>query len=173
MPKLKPKSRRYREAYLRLNAAFPLAFPLNDADIRPLALSIRDQTRAWIDGQSVERRMAQALLGAMQQHCCRLTYQRVVAAGGMRVNLHGEPVEPVTPDGQAHAQGRIAAILAVRAQAKPSPALQSASPQTASTAQKPKAAAPKAAPPPPAPAASKAMPTVIVKKRRSFTLPKP
>ena len=118
MSRRKPKSRRYHEAYVRLNAAFPLAFPLDDADLRPLALSTREDLRAWIDTQHIERAQASVLLSVMQQHCCRLTYQQVVAAGGMRITLHGEPVEPVTPEGQAHAQGRMTAILAARAAAK-------------------------------------------------------
>ena len=75
MSKRKPKSRRYHQAYLQLNAAFPLAFPLNDADLRPLALSTREDLRTWIDGQGVDRWRARALLGVMQQHGCRLTYQ--------------------------------------------------------------------------------------------------
>ena len=62
MSKRKPQSRRYREAYLRLNAVFPL----NDADLRPLALSTREDLRTWIDGQGVDRWRARALLGVMQ-----------------------------------------------------------------------------------------------------------
>ena len=173
MSKRKPQSRRYREAYLQLNAVFPLAFPLNDADLRPLALSTREDLRTWIDGQGVDRWMARALLGVMQQHGCRLTYQQVVAAGGMRINLHGEPVEPVTPDGQAHAKGRIAAIWAARLEAEARPAGQPQPPQAAPVPSKPKGAVKaKSAPPAPLPSSPpKAMPTVIVKKRRTVVMP--
>ncbi len=174
MSQRKPKSRRYRQAYLQLNAAFPLAFPLNDADLRPLALSTREDVRAWIDSQSVDRWRARALLGVMQQHGYRLTYQQVVAAGGMRINLHGEPVEPVTADGQAHAKGRIAAIWAARLEAEARPAGPPQPPQAAPGPSKPKGAVTAKSAPPPAPLPSsppKVMPTVIVKKCRTVVMP--
>ncbi len=125
--------------YQRLNAAFPLAFPLDDADIRPLARSIRDDVAAWIAQQGFDPRTAKALLGAVQQQGSRRTYQATVVAG-----------EPVTPDGEAHAQQKIAAILAKRA-AKGQPLVKT-----------PKVKAPE-------PVAQ--MPTVIVKKRRKVVLP--
>ncbi|MCB1919088.1 MAG: hypothetical protein KDJ28_03780 [Candidatus Competibacteraceae bacterium] len=104
-----------------MHTAFPQAFPLDDADLRPLTRTARDDLRTWLAAQAVEPRTAQILLRALQQHCSRRTYQQVVANGGMRVNLQGEPVEPVTPEGQAHAQARVDRILAARA-AKVTPA---------------------------------------------------
>ena len=141
----KAKPRRVSAAYAQLNAAFPLAFPLNDAEIRPLAVTVRDDLTRWIATQP-DCGFARKLLGAMQRHCSRETYQRTVIAGAMRINLAGEPVEPVTASGQAHAESRIAAILAARADPAP----------------------PK---PRPQPAKAQAMPTVIVKKRRTVVRP--
>jgi sRNA-binding protein len=120
-----------------------------------LALTARDELRAWIESQALDDRTAQTLLRALQNHCSRRTYQQVVAHGGMRINLHGEPVEPVTPAGQAHAQARIDRILANRA-AKATPA--------------PKVKTPK---PKSEPAPAPKMPTVIVKKRRRVVIPEP
>ncbi len=147
------RNRNHRQGlYQRLNAAFPLAFPLDDAAIRPLARSIRDDVSAWIAQHGFDPRTAKALLGAVQQHGSRRTYQATVLTGAMRINLHGEPVEPVTPEGEAHAQQKITAILAKRA---------ARAPQT-STVKPPK---PVVAEP------VKAMPTVIVKKRRKVVVP--
>jgi sRNA-binding protein len=153
MAKHKSRLNRRETAYRPLNAAFPLAFPLDDADIRPLTLTARDELRAEIESQALDDRTAQTLLRALQNHCSRRTYQQAVANGGMRINLHGEPVEPVTPEGQAHAQARIERILANRA-AKATPA--------------PKAKTPK---PEPTPTPAPKTPTVIVKKRRRVVLP--
>ncbi len=43
----KQRINRRQAAYRQLNAAFPLAFPLEDAEIRPLAIAIRDELAAW------------------------------------------------------------------------------------------------------------------------------
>ena len=151
----KAKPRRISAAYARLNAAFPLAFPLNDAEIRPLTVTLRDDLTGWIATQP-DCGFARKLLGAMQRHCSRETYQRTVIAGAMRINLAGEPVEPVTASGQAHAESRIAAILAARGDPAP---------LKPKTAPKPKPISPTQ------PAKAQAMPTVIVKKRRTVVRP--
>ena len=141
--------------YAQLNAAFPLAFPLNDADIRPLTVTIRDDLTAWIAAQP-DSGLARQLLGAMQRHCSRETYQRTVIAGTLRINLAGEPVEAVTPAGQAHAESRIAAMLAARANpVLPKP----------KTTPKPKPTLPAQ------PAKAQTIPTVIVRKRRTVVRP--
>ncbi|HRY15275.1 MAG TPA: ProQ/FINO family protein [Candidatus Competibacteraceae bacterium] len=117
-------------------------------------MTARDDLHAWLAAQAVEARTAQVLLGALQQHGSRRTYQQVVANGGMRINLQEEPVELVTPDGQAHAQAQVERILANRAaKAMPAPKVKTPKPET----------------PPPAPK----MPTVIIKKRRRVLLPGP
>ena len=148
----KQRINRRQAAYRQLNAAFPLAFPLEDAEIRPLTIAIRDELAAWAAGQGLDERAALQLSRALQQHCCRRTYQQVVANGGMRINLQGEPVAPVTPEGEAYAQERIARILAARA----------ARGQQTTTPPVPVAAEP-----------VKAGPTVMVKKRRKVVMPPP
>jgi len=155
----KAKLRRISAAYAQLNAAFPLAFPLNDAEIRPLTVTIRDDLTAWMATQP-DCGLARKLLGAMQRHCSRETYQHTVITGAMRINLAGEPVEAVTPAGQAHAESRIAAILAARAE--PAPPKPQSQPKTAS---KPKPTLPAQ------PAKAQTMPTVIVRKRRTVVRP--
>lgn len=178
MSKLKPKIRRARSAYAQLNTLFPRAFPLDDAEIRPLALSIRDELRAGLT-TSFDSGAVSSLLGAMQRHCSRETYQRTVIAGVMRVDLQGQPVEPVTPEGQVHAERRIAAILAARVEAEQRLAVRQALPKREAppTLSKPKPQSPSKAQPLPAssplaqsPKAT-ALPMVVVKKRRTMVLP--
>lgn len=142
---------RRQAAYQQLQATFPQVFPQDDAELQPLALSIRDEVSAWIHGQGVDERAVRAVRSAVQHHCSRQTYQQGVVAGGMRINLQGEPIEPVTPEGQAHAESRIAAMLASRA-AKAAPPVPM-QPESAEPAAK--------------------MPMVIVKKRRRVVLPSP
>lgn len=115
MSKRNRKMNRRQALYQCLNAAFPLAFPLDDAAMVPLARSTRDDVSAWIERQGFDPRTAKALLGAVQQHGSRRTYQATVVAGALRINLHGEPVEPVTPEGEAHAQQKIAATASLSA----------------------------------------------------------
>ena len=160
---------RRQAAYQQLQATFPRVFPQDDAEIQPLALSIRDEVSAWLHRQGVEERAARAVLSALQHHCCRRTYQQGVAAGGMRINLQGEPVEAVTPEGQAHAQQRIAQILASReARARPVEAQRAPASKPATPAKvKVEAPVPVAAKP------AQALPTVIVKKRRQVVIPPP
>ena len=150
---------RHQAVYQQLNAAFPLAFPLADADIRPLARSTRDDVAAWIEREGFDPRTAKALLDAVQQQGSRRTYQATVVAGALRINLHGEPVEPVTLEGEAHAQQKIAAILAKRAAKGPRP--------TTSTVKPPEPIADELVKAMPV----KAVPTVIVKKRRRVVVP--
>ena len=160
---------RRQAAYQQLQATFPRVFPQDDAELRPLALSIRDEVSAWIHRQGLDERTARAVLSALQHHCSRRTYQQAVAAGGIRINLQGEPVEVVTPEGQAHAHQRIAQILAGReARARPveaqrAPARPPATPAKVNV----EAPAPVAAKP------AQALPTVIVKKRRQVVIPPP
>lgn len=99
----RPKSRALRAARVQLYKLFPLALPLDDVAIQPLAMTIRDERAAWAAGQPLDERAARQLSRALQQHGCRRTYQATVVAGAMRINLQGESVEPVTPEGQAHA----------------------------------------------------------------------
>ena len=169
MSKRHPNHR--QAAYQHLQATFPRVFPQDDAGIQPLALSIRDEVSAWIHRQGVDERAARALLSALQHHCSRRTYQQGVAAGGMRINLQGEPVARVTPEGQAHAHQRIAQILASReARAQRAGAREARASQPATPA-KVNVEAPASTPAPVK--STQALPTVIVKKRRQVVIPPP
>lgn len=170
------RASRTQAALAQLQTLFPVAFPREDAQIRPLAISARNDLRAWLEQHP--QPYPAAMINALQHHCCRETYQRTVIAGVMRVNLLGEPVQPVTPEGQAHAEARLAHIQAEREASaqrkavKPSPSAKPAkSPKPATkNAVKLKAKAP----PPvavPAPRRSPPMPTVVIKKRRVVVKP--
>jgi hypothetical protein len=87
MAKHKARLNHRHAAYQQLHTVFPQAFPLDDADIRPLTRAARDELRAWIASQALDERTAQTLLPTLQNHCSRRTYQQVVANGGMRINL--------------------------------------------------------------------------------------
>lgn len=174
MAKRRLRANRRQLAYRQLNTAFPHAFPLDDDLIRPLALSTREDLTAWIKCQAIDDRMARALLRVLQHHCYRRTYQQVVANGGMRINLQGEPVEPVTPEGQALAEQRLTAIRAARAETEQPLATRPARVPKSSVADPPPKASgkPRVTPtPPPAPSPPQAMPAVIIKKRRRIVRP--
>ncbi len=166
----KLRSQRTASALLQLQTHFPAAFPSDDAAIVPLAISLREELHAWVN-QHPELNRAN-ILCAMQHHCSRETYQRTVIAGTMRLHLNGEPSEPVTPEGQARAEQRLVQIKADRIAAEQRIAAQKSSPAVKKAPKpkaKPKAPPPKPATPPPPPA--KPQPTVVIKKRRTFTLP--
>lgn len=163
------RSQRAQTALAQLQTHFPAAFPTDDAAIVPLAISLREELAAWLD-QHPELNRAN-IISAMQNHCSRETYQRTVIAGTMRLHLNGEPSQPVTPEGQARAEQRLAQIQAARiaaeqrAAAIPKPAPPKKAPQPKAKAPLPKpAAAPTSSAKPP-------LPTVVVKKRRTFVKP--
>lgn len=169
--KKQQRSTRTQAALAQLQTLFPAAFPHEDAQIRPLSIGLRDDLKAWL-AQHPPPNPA-GMIGALQHHCSRDTYQRTIIAGAMRINLHGEPVEPVTPEGQAHAEQRLARNQAERQATAQRKAVKL--PPSTQPAMK-KGAKPKTKPRPPIPAVSAPpakppLPTVIVKKRR--IIPKP
>ena len=170
--KKKQRTTRTQAALAQLQALFPVAFPPDDAQIRPLAFSLRDDLRTWLE-QHPQPNPA-GMISALQRHCSRDTYQRTVIAGAMRINLHGEPVDPVTPEGQAHAEQRLARnqaereTTAQRNTARHTPA----TPPVSKKVPKPKAKAPLPTPAVvPAPPRPPSMPTVVIKKRRIMVKP--
>ncbi|MCK7579804.1 MAG: ProQ/FinO family protein [Chromatiales bacterium] len=96
--------KRVAEAWAAMQAAFPLAFPADDAQIRPLAISTRDDLMEWLDTAKLGL-CRKCALAALHKHCGRITYkQTLLTPGAMRLNLHGNPVEPVTPEAVEHAR---------------------------------------------------------------------
>lgn len=173
------RERRRQEAYQLLHTAFPVAFPLDNAAIQPLALSTHNDLRDWLEAQPLTPKRRQIMMDAMRRHCSRVTYQKTAVAGAMRITLHGEPTEPVTAEGQAFAEHKIANILRERearaqreaekeaakaAKAQPKPKAK------AKSAPKTKPAVVQAAPKPDAKPVEKA-PVVVVKKRRRVVVP--
>ncbi|WP_295442015.1 ProQ/FinO family protein [uncultured Thiodictyon sp.] len=168
-------------ALLALRGAFPLAFPVEDAAIRPLAIGIRDAIMAWADTRPDldPRQVAEAL----RAHCARLTYRRTLLAGAPRIDLEGQPVGSVTEEAAAVAvegierDRAIAAQAAIDREARRTLALErQAQIQAAAAARRAKKAAkpPKQKAKKPKPTATAAKPaaapkstaTVVVKKRR-------
>jgi sRNA-binding protein len=96
--KSRARSRREIAAKAALSAAFPLAFPDDDSQIRPLAIGTRDDVLAWMDRvkPDVERRAA---IAAVQHHGARTADKRcLLEPGAMRIDLHGRPIAPVSPE---------------------------------------------------------------------------
>lgn len=105
--KTKAHRKRVAEAWAAMQAAFPLAFPADDAQIRPLAISTRDDLMEWLETAKLGL-CRKCALAALHKHCGRITYkQTLLTPGAMRINLHGNPVEPVTPEAAEHASDYI------------------------------------------------------------------
>ena len=183
MPKKKSKAELKRRAVVddALYAAFPLAFPTDPAQIRPLAINTREAVVAWSKSARVNGVSEKSVTKALHRYCARLSYKNKVTAGTWRINLHGEPTEQVTVEAEAHAKAYIEQTLARQAQAEiekaerraKAEAEKSAAQAKPKPAQKPKAEAPakqKAKPvaaiTAPAPKPAPAAPAIIVKKKR-------
>lgn len=170
---------------LALRDAFPLAFPVDEAALRPLAIDTRDRLLEW--AASRPDLNPKRLRDALCQHCQRTRYRRTLVAGAMRINLQGEPVAPVTEEAAALALERMAQDREAKAQAaiqreerrarlmaQQAKLQAEAAARRAAKAAKPpkeKKAKPKAAPTPKpaapvAPAPKPAAAVVVVKKRR-------
>lgn len=170
-------------ALLALQAAFPHAFPADDAALRPLAIGIREALQDW--AQTQPDLHAPALRDALARHCHRPAYRRILLAGTPRINLHGEPVGAVTA-GEAEQARRDLAARQVDAEQRARELAAKAARHAAAEAKrkenpdafrKPKVAKPPKAKAKPAPAPvnaapvavkpKPAAPVVVVKKRRS------
>lgn len=181
-----PRRRPQETAMLQvLRDAFPLAFPAADADIRPLALSTREDVTAWAATRpDLDLRRVQQ---ALAHYCARIAYRRTLIAGRMRISLQGAEVESVTAEAEALARAAIAETHEARAQAEAARVARreraaaeqeriqaEAAVRRAAKAAKPPKGKPKAKPPapahtpepPPPAAATKVGPVVIVKKVR-------
>ena len=183
------EQRRRQAAFDALHAAFPLAFPLDDGLIRPLAISTRDDVLEWLDATKPGL-CRRSVMATLHKHCARLTYKRtLLEPGAMRINLQGHPVEPVAPEAAEQARlyveqarqrrmeadrlraerevERAAELERIKAEAAVIRAAKEALRATklAAKTAKPKPV-PTVAPPPPSPKPVKAAPAIVVKKRR-------
>lgn len=166
------KRARRRAALALLREHFPLAFPADNTQVRPLAIGTGHQLAAWAEAHGHDFK---GIRLALQKYCGRNAYQQALCAEeAQRINLDGEPVEPVSPEHHARAEqslrdaekrreekaARLARHLAAEAQRQAEAARKQAKPAAKPVRQ--------AKAPPPAPAA-KAAPVVVVKKRRVVT----
>ncbi|MDQ2693873.1 MAG: ProQ/FinO family protein [Pseudomonadota bacterium] len=107
-PPKAPPSRHPREVLTLLRERFPAAFPSPPAPRVPLKRGIRQDLEAALHGvlEAAEVRLA------IQFWVRSLTYRKVIAAGGQRVDLQGQPVEEVSEAHRAHAAQEVARIQA-------------------------------------------------------------
>jgi sRNA-binding protein len=108
MSKKKPSPKEAAElrALTAMQTAFPIAFPTSDADIQPLAINTRDALLAWAETQAGFQ--VKHAKNALVSHCMRIKYKKKVIEGVMRIDLQGNPVEPVSAEGAAHAAEYVA-----------------------------------------------------------------
>ena len=113
--------------YAWLQDRYPLAFPRERGDIRPLKVDIR------LDILEAHPELTQQALKKMLAIWCgRPTYQKALMRGGPRVDLHGLPVGEVTPEQMAHAQERLK-VLSERAKERKEAATKPVEAQKAAT----------------------------------------
>lgn len=182
----KKRSAHYRAAQARvvelLQTTFPQTFFADPADIRPLAIGIRDELFAWSETQPELPR--KRIHHALHRYCGSSAYKNALKAGVMRVNLKGELIEPVTAEAEALAQAYLADLKQRRIEAAQRKAEEQAQREAEQAKLKAEAEARKAAKaakqqakakakkPAPAPkpvavaVAPKPAPAVIVKKKR-------
>lgn len=102
-----------REAIKRFEAAWPEAFSSDPRQVKPLAIGILQQILAdrpaELDGLN-----SRAIRAAMKFYTSRLSYHIAMKNAEHRVDLKGEPAEPVDDKARAHAEEQIKAIHAAR-----------------------------------------------------------
>jgi sRNA-binding protein len=92
-----------------LREKWPLAFPVQTQDVRPLALGVADQIAAAMDWS------VQYTLGVLRPWKMAPFYCRAVLSHDQRITLDGAPAETV----DAGAKELAAKVLAKKAAAKP------------------------------------------------------
>lgn len=86
----------------QLAEKYPAAFPRDPRAVKPLKVGIHQDLRAALPEVSHG-----VLRKALSHHSRRLAYLRALIRGGDRVDLQGQPVEPVTPEQQALAAEKL------------------------------------------------------------------
>ena len=102
-----------REAVKQFEAAWPQAFSSDPKQVKPLAIGILQQILAdrptELDGLN-----SKAIRAAMKFYTSRLSYHIAMKNAEHRVDLKGEPAEPVDDKARSHAEEQIKAIHAQR-----------------------------------------------------------
>jgi ProP effector len=92
------------EAISELVAAFPAAFTLDPALVRPVKLGIKKE----LFGQSAISR--RRIAAALRAYCNGVQYLEASVEGAVRIDLAGEPTGAVTATEARHAREALAAI---------------------------------------------------------------
>ncbi|MFI9653012.1 ProQ/FinO family protein [Guyparkeria sp. GHLCS8-2] len=102
-----------REAVKQFEAAWPEVFSSDSKQVKPLAIGILQQILAdrpaELDGLN-----SKAIRAAMKFYTSRLSYHIAMKNAEHRVDLKGEPAEPVDDKARSHAEEQIKAIHAAR-----------------------------------------------------------
>ncbi|MCL7744750.1 ProQ/FinO family protein [Guyparkeria hydrothermalis] len=102
-----------REAVKLFEAAWPEAFSTDPKAVKPLAIGILQQILAErpaeLDGLN-----SKAIRAAMKFYTSRLSYHFAMKDAEHRVDLKGEPAEPIDDKARSHAEEQIKAIHAAR-----------------------------------------------------------
>jgi sRNA-binding protein len=99
-----------------LREKWPLAFPVQTQDVRPLALGVADQIAAAMDWS------VQYTLGVLRPWKMAPFYCRAVLSHDQRIALDGAPAEAVDAGAKELATKGLAKKAAVPAKPKPAPA---------------------------------------------------
>ena len=102
-----------RDAVKQFAAAWPEAFSTDPKQVKPLAIGILQQILAErppeLDGLN-----SKAIRAAMKFYTSRLSYHFAMKDAEHRVDLKGEPAEPIDDKARSHAEEQIKAIHAQR-----------------------------------------------------------
>ena len=102
-----------RDAVKQFEAAWPEAFSTDPKKVKPLAIGILQQILAdrppELDGLN-----SKAIRAAMKFYTSRLSYHFAMKDAEHRVDLKGEPAEPIDDKARSHAEEQIKAIHAAR-----------------------------------------------------------
>ncbi|MFP4640405.1 MAG: ProQ/FINO family protein, partial [Guyparkeria sp.] len=102
-----------RDAVKQFVAAWPKAFSEDPKEVKPLAIGILQQILAERPPE-LEGLNSKAIRTAMKFYTSRLSYHYAMKNAEHRVDLKGEPAEPVDDKARAHADEQIKAIHAAR-----------------------------------------------------------
>ena len=102
-----------RELYEKLIQAHPTLFPMDGTSPKPWKIGLHQDIH---ERYAVSMKVGKAAVAIWRREHFR-SYQEVLAAGGDRYDLDGNPVEPISEEHKAHAE-RMVNVRKMRAAAK-------------------------------------------------------
>ena len=102
-----------RELYGKLIQAHPTLFPMDGTSPKPWKIGLHQDIH---ERYAVSMKVGKAAVAIWRREHFR-SYQEVLAAGGDRYDLDGNPVEPISEEHKAHAE-RMVNVRKMRAAAK-------------------------------------------------------